>query len=157
MIWMIKAINQKQIKAMRKQIYILGDSIIKHVNGYEIANSVDNCKVYVKGFPGAKIRCMQDYTWPASRDKPDHIIIHVGTNDLASSKKSNEIAESIIALAKNLKTDTCDVSISNITTRDDWYRKKAAEVNKSLKELCKQYNFSLIIYQTSQWLKAASK
>ena len=68
---------------------------------------------------------MQDYTRPASRDKPDHIIIHVGTNDLASSKTLNEIAESIIALAKNL-TDTCNVSISNITIIDDQYKKKAA-------------------------------
>ena len=123
------------------------------MNGYEISNSLDNCKVYVKGFPGAKIRCMQDYTRPALRDKPDHIIIHVGTNDLASSKKSNEIAESIIALAKNLKTDTCNVSISNITIRDDQYKKKASEVNKSLKELCKKYNFNLIIHDNTITIK----
>ena len=38
-----------------KQVYILGDSIIKHIKGYTISRSLDNCKVYVKDFAGARI------------------------------------------------------------------------------------------------------
>lgn len=36
-------------------MYIIGDSILKHVQGYEIPKSLKNCKTYAKCFPGAKI------------------------------------------------------------------------------------------------------
>ena len=42
-------------KQNTKRVYILGDSIIKHVNGYTISSSLGNCKVYVKDFPGARV------------------------------------------------------------------------------------------------------
>ena len=31
----------------KKKVIILGDSVIKHVNGYDIARKLDKCKVYV--------------------------------------------------------------------------------------------------------------
>ena len=31
----------------KKNVIILGDSVIKHVNGYDIARKLDKCKVYV--------------------------------------------------------------------------------------------------------------
>ena len=62
-------------------------------------SSLDNCKVYVKDFPGARARCMQDYVRPTLRENPDHIIIHIGTNDLASNTPAEKVAESIIDLA----------------------------------------------------------
>ena len=65
-----------------KSIYIIGDSILKHVQGYEIFKLLENCKTYVKSFSGAKIKDMQDYVKPTLRENPDQIIVHVGTNDL---------------------------------------------------------------------------
>ena len=44
-----------------KNVIILGDSIIKHVNGYDVAGKLNNCKVFVKSFSGAKVRCLKDY------------------------------------------------------------------------------------------------
>ena len=38
----------------------MGDSIVKHVRGYELSRKVENCKVYVKSFSGAKVMCMED-------------------------------------------------------------------------------------------------
>ena len=38
-----------------KRICIIGDSILKHVQGYEISKSLENCKKYVKCFSGFKI------------------------------------------------------------------------------------------------------
>ena len=110
------------------------------MQGYEISKSLGNCKTYVKSFSGAKIRDMQDYVKPTLRDNPDQIIVHVGTNDLASNKRPEQIAESIIGLATSLKSDTCDVLVSSITVRNDQHRKKVAEVNIVLKELCKEKN-----------------
>ena len=34
-------------KQNTKRVYVLGDSIIKHVKGHTISSSLDNCKVYV--------------------------------------------------------------------------------------------------------------
>ena len=42
-------------KQNTKRVYILRDSIIKHIKGYTISSSLDNCKVYVKNFPTARI------------------------------------------------------------------------------------------------------
>ena len=39
----------------KKNIVILGDSMIKHFNGYDMSNKLKNCKVYVKGFSGSKV------------------------------------------------------------------------------------------------------
>ena len=94
----------------------------------------------MKSFLGAKTRGMQDYVKPTLRENPDQIIVHVGTNDLASNKRPEQIAESIIGLATSLKSDTCDVLVSSITVRNDQHRKKVAEVNIVLKELCKEKN-----------------
>ena len=42
-------------KQNTKRVYILRDIIIKHIKGYTISSSLDNCKVYVKNFPTARI------------------------------------------------------------------------------------------------------
>ena len=93
---------------------ILGDSIVKHVNGWEIAKKLPNCKVYAKSFSGAKVRCMKDYLKPSLRQNPDHVVLHVGTNDLDSDKDPELIAKSIVDLASTVKKDTCEVTIWNI-------------------------------------------
>ena len=36
-----------------KGIYVIGDSTLKQVQGYEISKSLKNCKTYVKSFAGA--------------------------------------------------------------------------------------------------------
>ena len=125
-------------------MFILGDSILKHVKSYSLSKSVDNCKVYVKVFPGARVRCMQVYVRPTIRENPDHIILHVGTNDPATNIPPEKVAGSIIDLAFSLKSNSCSVAISNITVRNDRYRKKVVQVNRHLKTLCIERNFELI-------------
>ena len=58
-------------------------------------------------FSGAKIKCMEDYAQPTIKTNPDHIVIHVGTNDLLSKKESAEISSAILNLTLKLKSDTC--------------------------------------------------
>ena len=43
-----------------EQIYILGDSIMKHVKGYNISSLLENYKVYINDFNGARIRSIKD-------------------------------------------------------------------------------------------------
>ena len=81
------------------------------MNGYEVREKLDNYKVYVKSFSGAKIKCMKDYVQQTIISNPNHIVTHVGTNDLSSKKESTEISTAIVGLALKLKsdTDTCQI------------------------------------------------
>ena len=102
-----------------KLVVIIGDNMIKHLNGWDMSKKVhkSECKVYVKSFPGAKTSCMKDYVKPSLRSTPNHFILHVGTNDLNSNQTSEVIAKEIVDLATSLKNNQHDVSVSNIILR----------------------------------------
>ena len=103
-----------------------------------------NCNVYVRPSHGEKVRCMVDHVKPVMRDKPDHIIFHVGTNDIPSDEDAGDIEKSIADLNMSAKSPTCDVSISNIITRKDKHQHKAQEKNNHLKEMCTNKKINLI-------------
>lgn len=140
-------IDENRNQKLKKTAVILGDSMVKHINGWEMAKKVNtDCKVFVKSFSGATTQCMVDYMKPSIRTQPDHFILHVGTNDLTSNTPSDEIARNIINLASEMKSEKSDVSISTIITRADKpeLNKKGIEVNNHLKEMCKEKNIFII-------------
>ena len=83
--------------------------------------------------------CIEDYVKPTLGQMPTHIILHVRTNDEPTKKALEQIVENIVTLAIKLKRN-CDVSISGITARNDRYQRKAADVNRKLKEKCHEKN-----------------
>ena len=88
---------------------------------------------------------MKDYMKPCIRENnPDHLIFHVGTNDVPSNKKAKCIAESILSLAKEAKASKLDVSISSIIPRNDNWNNKVMEVNSYLKDLCESIDIIFI-------------
>ena len=94
---------------------ILGDSMTKLVNGWEMTKRIQsNCKIYVKTFSGATVSCMEDYMKASLRNPPDHFILYFWTKDLSPQKSCMEIAESIINPAYWLKKERHDVSVSTI-------------------------------------------
>ena len=94
--------------------------MIKHTNGWEIAKKVKRkCKVFVRNLPRATTQCMADYMKPSIRAKPNHFILHVGTNDLNSNRPPDEIAKAVINVASELKSEKAGVSISSIIMRAD--------------------------------------
>ena len=54
---------------------------------------------------------MVDHIKPVIRDKPDHIIFYVETNDIPSDKDAADIAKSIFDPAMSAISPTCDVLI----------------------------------------------
>ena len=93
---------------------------------------------------------MHDHAQRTARDNhPDHILIYVGTNDLPTRRQPDVIAKDIIQLALKLKTNSCDVPISNIVARNNHYRKNASAVNHKLKDLCKEKNLHYIYHRNS--------
>ena len=127
--------------------YILGDSIIKEIQGWKFNEKLENKeKIVVKSFLGATTKCMREYIKPSLNQKPDYIIIHAGTNDLGSNQSEEEIAKSIIDLAVNAAS-VSTVAVSAIVLRDDRFSRKAKTVNNLLQQMCNQRNICFIPHQ----------
>ena len=76
-------INSTSKKKKKKKKKIVGDSMIKHVNGCEV--SKDDL-VKSRWHPGASTNDITDYVRPTACRKPDMIIIHTSTNDIQNTK-----------------------------------------------------------------------
>ena len=84
---------------------------------------------------------MHDHAKPTIREiNPEHIILHVGTNDLKSEKTASQIANSMIELANSLKNKTNSIHVSLIVPRNDNLNNKVNEVNSRLTNMCIQRN-----------------
>ena len=87
---------------------MLEDSMIKHLNGWEMLKKVQNpdCKIYVKHFAGAKTTCIKDYTkCSLLKNVSNHFVLHIGTNDLDSDRTATSIASTTIHHATSMKND----------------------------------------------------
>ena len=78
--------------------------MVKKLNGYLLTKKVNKFLVKVRPFSCAKMSCMVDHVKPTIRvDKPDHVLLHTGKNDLRREKTASQIARSIAELAMSLK------------------------------------------------------
>ena len=73
--------GQPEKKKKRKTTVILGDSIVKRIQGQKLGRKVKQ-SVIVKSFPGAKLECMSHYAILTVKNNHDRIIIHCGTNNV---------------------------------------------------------------------------
>ena len=95
--------------------------MVKKLNGYLLTKKVRHkFLVKVRSFTDAKVNCMVDRVKRTIRDdKPDHVILRTGTNDLCSEKTASQIARSITELAMSLKDNHNSVIVSGIVPRND--------------------------------------
>ena len=130
----------------KKSVFILGDSMVKKVNGFYLTKDIKHkFLVKVRSFSSAKTRCMYDHAKPTIREvNPEHIILHVGTNDLNSEKTASQISNSIIDLANSLKNETNNIHVSLIVPRNDNLNNKVNEVNNRLINMCELRNIKII-------------
>ena len=119
--------------------------MLKHLKGWDIsANLKQRHSIYVRPFTGAKVRSMKDYAKPCSReDNLDHIILHVGTNELSFENDAG-VGKSIVDLVKSLLSESRKVTISGIIPRNEQWNDKVEQVNKHLKEICSSVNMDYI-------------
>ena len=110
---------------------IIGDSILTGMEDNRFQNIGRKVKIF--DHSSATIDDLHHHIIPILKRKPDHIIIHVGTND-AVSKTSRQILDDLLQLKNEiLKTlPNCNVIISKPTMRVD--NGKAALTLKHLNE-----------------------
>ena len=112
---------------------ILGDAIVKHVNGWQLSESLKNDKASVLSFSGASSKQMMTYVKPTIEEKPDFIILHTGTNDLRSNADPEEIANSIVDVAVSCKENGLEVVVSAIWPRRSKLNEKGTVANEKSK------------------------
>ena len=130
----------------KETVFILGDSMVKKVNGFYLTRNIKHkFLVKVRLFGSAKTRCMYDHAKPTIRElNPEHIILHVGTNDLDTEKTTSQISKSILDLASSLKNETNTIHVLLINPRNDHLNNKVNEVNNRLINMCQQRNIKII-------------
>ena len=89
--------------------------------------------VKVHSFSGATTTDMTHHLKLLFRKKPDHIILHAGTNNLCETWMTpQDIASNIFNL---VKTERIKCSVSGVIRRDDELSDKGQQVNSYLKGL----------------------
>ena len=127
-------------------MFILGDSIIKNLNGYLLTKKLRKRElIKVRLFTGAKPSCKYDHVKPTIQEfNPNHIILHVGTNELKSFKRVSQISKSVIDPALSLKSETNTVMISQIAPRKDNLNNRVQEVNSRHINMCGERDITFV-------------
>ena len=101
----------------RRHIAVIGDSMTKLINGRKLSKS---CKVTLHSFPGATIQDLEDYVEPILKRKPNHIIIHAGTNNLHRDNPQT-IKEKMSNVVSGIKQQhpTISITVLSIIHRND--------------------------------------
>ena len=76
----------------KSSIFIAGDSVVKDVKGWLLSRH-KYVKVY--SFSGADTTDMNDFIRPLLKKRPDEVILHIGTNNLASTLSPEQIVDEI--------------------------------------------------------------
>ena len=82
--------NMISLYLRSRRVVILGDSIVKNVNSWQLSKSLTNEKVSVKSLSGATTKQMSTYVTLTIEEKPDSVILRIGTNNLRSNNESNK-------------------------------------------------------------------
>ena len=114
-----------------RSVTIIGDSIIRDIKSHKMRQALGTGdKIFLKTFSGATNQCMKSYIIPSQKFKSDLYILHTGTNNMSSGKND------IFNLANDLKTETNNVIISGIISRNDKLNEMVKQVNYLLNKLC---------------------
>ena len=130
-------------------IFIIGDSMIKDIQGYQMKAKVGS-RVFIRiyTFSGAKVTDLEDHIKPSLREKPKIMIIHAGTNDVRA-ESPKRVAESLVDIAQMAERELDEDStfaILGLIRRSDYpeLNKKIMEVNKELSLFCRRRGWTFI-------------
>ena len=117
-----------------KNVIIIGDSMLNNVNSRGLSKSK---KVEALNFPGATSTDIVNKMDDILEDKPQSLIVHLGTNALTNDVNLLNNVKKIVNKTKKKSPNTA-TSFSNIIQKDRKKWKHLALINSRLKNFCKQ-------------------
>ena len=129
------------------KICVLGDSHIKNIKQNDFNKELHHGKAFFRSFIGANATQLCHYIIPTLvNDKPDVIVMHVGTNDILSHANHENIAHSIINIGLDCKNNGVnEVLISSILVKKNPNLTSIVRrVNDMLSNLCEKNGFRFI-------------
>ena len=125
----------------RKKVLIIGDSMVNGINKKGLSKNGNNVKV--KYFSGAKIDNIYDKLEKLADEKPQVVILHLGTNN-SPDEASNVILDKLLSLKNTIEKSIpkCKVILSSLTPRLD--NGKANLTIKRFNEHLKQLKLEII-------------
>ena len=140
--------SQNKRGTNRKNTLIVGDSIIKNIEGWRL-NKRMKSSVAVKSIPGATTKGTKHHIKGCLEDNsPDSIILHVGTNNLKNKESVEDIANDIMDIAIFIRNEKTNVFVSALTVRNDRLNDKGKNVNSLLKRRYDEEKNVLLTTQT---------
>ena len=110
-------IQQKKLKlsSQKKNVLIIGDSQLRHIDGAKLSN--DHVNVTVQPLPGAKIARMKN----ANCTKADVVIVHADTCNQKKESDPEELASEIVSTMSHIKSscNKTQIAFSGIIKRKD--------------------------------------
>ena len=139
---------------MGKKAIVIGDSHLRRINWKLFNESLPYCKENIKFFSGAKSVELEHYIKPMLiNNKPDIVVIHIGTNDIDFRNVDNgaivnNTAENIINIANLCKEyGINEIVISSILPKKNMKLSKyIREVNHVLCDLFKINNIYFLAH-----------
>ena len=125
----------------------MGDSQLKIIRRNDFNKELKNGKAIFRSLSGANTKQLDHYIQrPLGDDKPDAVIIHVGTNDILTNANHEEIARNIIKTGLNCKNHGVnDVVISSVLVKKNPnLNALIRRVNDLLRDLCSMNGFGYI-------------
>ena len=118
---------------VEKNIVVIGDSIMKNVNGRDLSR-VNSVKI--RPHPGASTDDPIDHIKPAIRKNPDIVVIHTGANDLQNNCNIVKKAKKLVSAVKEVDKDNSrKIAFSSIINREDEdFKDNINDVNNKLKK-----------------------
>ena len=124
----------------KKKVIVTGDYLLNGISGKGLSR---NHQVTVKNFPSRTSRKVLEEM--ENLDKPDCIIIHIGTNDITNGINSLNSVKEIVKNVKKCSPNTKVVFSSMLPRKDKKeISKKVADINSNLKNYCQQKHLNFI-------------
>ena len=87
-----------------EKIFVVGDIHVKRIKSLDFHKELRSGNAFFRSFSGANSKQLDHYIIPTLvDDKPDVVLLHVGTNDIRNNDNDTKLANNLINIGLNCK------------------------------------------------------